>query len=128
MHPQMLVMGGLPDRDFEPPLPQPEAAADTLRERLATYNEGHSFDHGELVGYKTGFDYRMGRYASQPTIFIRYILPEEAEMEGYSPIIASPGHVAMRYDCLVGYLADDGGMMFRREDSKRLKPWTPPAE
>jgi hypothetical protein len=104
-------------RKERPPRPQPDAAAETLRERYLELGEEHELRDGDIVIYKAGFDPRpRGEEGNQPLLYLADD-PDEYPEDAFR---MREG----RADCVVVTLhPHDGTGVFLATDSRWLEPW-----
>jgi hypothetical protein len=105
--------------ESRPPLPLPEAVADTLKERFAAMSVPHNFGPGDLVIGKRGLDPRNHHYEEMPMIVV------DIDLTGYPVTEAfSPGGYTYRHDIAVLTEESEHGIaVVRLYDSRLLEPW-----
>lgn len=103
--------------DDDPPLPLPEAAAETLKERLVEYLRPHWFSVGSLVTGKPGLDKRREGHAALPMIVL------SLDVTGWVEAPPEHGFPAARNDIVVLSLNADGRAVPRLWNSSVLEPW-----
>lgn len=99
------------------PLPQPEATACTLAERLKELEVHYpAMRHGDLVTYKNGWDPRREKHKNQPMLLLLNDAPEDYSDEAFGSIIG-------RGDVIAAFLHTDGTAIMTRTDRRFLEPW-----
>ena len=96
-------------------------AIDALRAGQKRWATEHTFSPGDLIVQKDGLYkiYRSGSRDTNPAIFIEY----RSEFGPRDP--DTYGEIEKDFDCFVGWLGPDGGMILSPVNSRHYEPYTP---
>ncbi len=106
--------------DDEPAMPQPDAAAETLKERLVEYLRKRTFEVGDLVICKVGLDERREDHAPLPMIVL------SNDVSGWISAPPEHGSPSTRADIVLLSLSRDGTARPRLWNSHVLESWPRP--